>query len=36
MLLTNLQQLQQLAVTLNDEVTQEWLDQEFWPALRRR
>jgi hypothetical protein len=36
MLLTNLKQLQQLSVTVNEEVTQDWVDQEFWAALRQR
>jgi hypothetical protein len=36
MLLTKLTQLQRLTVQHNDEVTQEWMDQEFWAALRRR
>jgi hypothetical protein len=36
MLLTKLTQLQQLTVQHNDEVTQEWMDQEFWAALRQR
>lgn len=36
MLLTKLTQLQQLTSTRNDEVTQEWMDQEFWVALRQR
>jgi hypothetical protein len=36
MLLTELTQLQQLSLEHNDEVTQEWMDQEFWVALRRR
>jgi hypothetical protein len=36
MMLTKLTQLQQLTVKFNDEVTQEWMDQEFWAALRQR
>jgi hypothetical protein len=36
MLLTKLTQLQLLSVKHNDEVTREWMDQEFWPALRQR
>jgi hypothetical protein len=36
MLLTKLTQLQQLSVKLNDEVTQDWIDEEFWAALRQR
>jgi hypothetical protein len=36
MLLTRLTQLRQLSVEHNDEVTQDWMDQVFWPALRQR
>jgi hypothetical protein len=36
MLLTKLTQLKQLKVKLNDEVTQKWMDQEFWAVLRQR
>jgi hypothetical protein len=36
LLLTKLTQLQHLTVKGNDEVTQEWMDQEFWAGLRHR
>jgi hypothetical protein len=36
LLLTKLTELQQLSVNLHREVTQDWMDQVFWPALRQR